>query len=467
MSSSVHLIDDAPLTRFHKKLTTFSSGGPFIDGYALSIIGIALITMTPALDLGPSEIGMVGAASLVGIFFGGGVFGWVTDKVGRHTMYILDLIALAVFSILSAFSTDIWQLVHLALPAGCCHRRRLPHRHLAACRVPAQEAPRPAARGDVRGLGHRRRRGLRGGLRPARCWPRRLALHAGQPRDLRHHHPALPPRDPRVPALAALPRPGRRGPRRHQEGLRREVRHRVPGRSNRNGSKQATFTDIFNRKFWRRTLFVSIFWTAQVIPLFAVYTFAPDLLASFGMDGDANLYGGSLLISLIFVVGGIPGLWLVERIGRRKLLLWSFGIIVVALAAPAFIPNVAPQTLFTALAIFALASGASSFLEVVYPNELFPTEIRATAVGFGTAISRVGSAASTYLMPVAIISFGAAGALLIGAGISLVGLVATFLLAPETANRSLSETTSRDGRSEDPEQTSTEPLNVELEGKLS
>jgi putative MFS transporter len=42
-------------------------------------------------------------------------------------------------------------------------------------------------------------------------------------------------------------------------------------------------------------------------------------------------------------------------------------------------------------------------------------------------------------MPVAIISFGASGALLIGAGISLVGLVATFILAPETANRSLAD----------------------------
>ncbi|MGJ9404532.1 MFS transporter [Arthrobacter sp. KK5.5] len=114
-------------------------------------------------------------------------------------------------------------------------------------------------------------------------------------------------------------------------------------------------------------------------------------------------------------------------------------MIVVALAASVFIPNVAPQALFTALAISALASGASSILEVVYPNELFPTEIRATAVGFGTAISRVGSAASTYLMPVAIIRFGASGALLIGAGISLIGLVATFILAPETANRSLSD----------------------------
>jgi putative MFS transporter len=44
-------------------------------------------------------------------------------------------------------------------------------------------------------------------------------------------------------------------------------------------------------------------------------------------------------------------------------------------------------------------------------------------------------------MPVAILSFGAAGSLLIGAAISLVGLVATFLLAPETANKSLAELT--------------------------
>ncbi len=209
------------------------------------------------------------------------------------------------------------------------------------------------------------------------------------------------------------------------------------GEDEASGKRAATFIDIFNKKFWRRTLFVSIFWTAQVIPLFAVYAFAPELLASFGLGRDANLYGGSLLISLLFVVGGIPGLWLVERIGRRKLLLWTLGIIVVALAAPAFVPGVGPKTLFTAL-----ASGAFTFLEVVYPNELFPTDIRATVVGFGTAISRVGSAASTYLMPVAIISFGALGALLIGAGISLIGLVATFILAPETANRSLADISS-------------------------
>ena len=40
MASSSGLIDDAPLTAFHKKLTLYSSGGPFIDGYAIAIIGL-------------------------------------------------------------------------------------------------------------------------------------------------------------------------------------------------------------------------------------------------------------------------------------------------------------------------------------------------------------------------------------------------------------------------------------------
>lgn len=51
MSSTGPLIDDAPLTKFHKKLTRSSSGGPFIGGFALSIIGVALITLERAMGL--------------------------------------------------------------------------------------------------------------------------------------------------------------------------------------------------------------------------------------------------------------------------------------------------------------------------------------------------------------------------------------------------------------------------------
>src|SRR5690606_12130822 len=96
-------------------------------------------------------------------------------------------------------------------------------------------------------------------------------------------------------------------------------------------------------------------------------------------------------------------------------------------------------------ALFAFASGSANFLQIVYPNELFPTEVRATAVGIGTAFSRVGSAVSTYLMPLAILNFGAAGSLAIGGVVSLVGLIATIVLAPETANPSLADTAANQG----------------------
>ncbi|WP_336711236.1 MFS transporter [Arthrobacter sp. USHLN218] len=441
MSATSNLIDDAPLTRFHKKLTFFASGGPFIDGYALSIIGIALITMTPGLDLAPAEIGLIGAASLIGIFFGGAVFGWLTDKIGRHKMYIADLIALAVFSLLNGFATEVWQVVLCRFFLGMAIGADYP----IATSLLAEFLPR-----RVRGR-------LLGATFVVWAVGAAVAYAVGfLLRDMGPDAWRIMVASPALFAIITLlcrlgtPESPRwllsRGRVDEADAVIKKVYGAQYGVSDvtQDGgaeSKQGRFSDIFRGQYWKRTLFVSIFWTAQVIPLFAVYTFAPDLLTSFGMTGDANLYGGSFLISMLFVVGGVPGLWLVEKIGRRRLLLWSFGIIAVALAIPAFIPDVHAGPLFLALAIFALASGASSFLEVVYPNELFPTEVRATAVGFGTAISRVGSAASTYLMPLAILNFGAAGSLLIGAVISAVGLIATFLLAPETANKTLHELT--------------------------
>jgi putative MFS transporter len=46
------------------------------------------------------------------------LFGYFTDRVGRQFRYIADLIALALFSILSAFAGEAWQLVILRFLLG-------------------------------------------------------------------------------------------------------------------------------------------------------------------------------------------------------------------------------------------------------------------------------------------------------------------------------------------------------------
>ena len=60
---------------------------------------------------------------------------------------------------------------------------------------------------------------------------------------------------------------------------------------------------------------------------------------------------------------------------------------------------------FTAFA-FVLAAAVN--LEFVYPPELFPTDLRASGVGVVVAGSRIGSAGSTFLLPVVASAYGTA-----------------------------------------------------------
>lgn len=53
----------------------------------------------------------VGASVFLGIFFGTILGGWLTDLVGRRAMFIIDVVAIGVFSVLSVFAADPLQLV--------------------------------------------------------------------------------------------------------------------------------------------------------------------------------------------------------------------------------------------------------------------------------------------------------------------------------------------------------------------
>ncbi|MGH3144566.1 MAG: MFS transporter, partial [Rubrobacter sp.] len=96
-------IDDAPLNGFHLRVAAYTTGGFFVDGYILGMIGISLALLAPQLGLGAVWTGLIGASALAGIFIGGLVFGWMTDKVGRQTMYVADLIVFVVASALQFF----------------------------------------------------------------------------------------------------------------------------------------------------------------------------------------------------------------------------------------------------------------------------------------------------------------------------------------------------------------------------
>ena len=165
--------DGAPLNHFHKRLVVYSSGGPFLDGYVLSVIGMALVQLTPQLGLSLFWEGMIGASALIGIFFGGFIGGWLTDKFGRQILYTIDLIAIGVFS-LAQFWVDG--------PLTLFLLRGLSHRHRFAGRIHPQKIPRAVPRHFADHVVCRRGRRLHHRRPDAAHGPGRLALAAGERR---------------------------------------------------------------------------------------------------------------------------------------------------------------------------------------------------------------------------------------------------------------------------------------------
>lgn len=64
-------LEDIPLNSFHKKLTFYSAGGPFLDGYVLSIIGVVMLQLSDSLQLTTLWQGLIASSALIGVFLGG------------------------------------------------------------------------------------------------------------------------------------------------------------------------------------------------------------------------------------------------------------------------------------------------------------------------------------------------------------------------------------------------------------
>jgi len=169
-------------------------------------------------------------------------------------------------------------------------------------------------------------------------------------------------------------------------------------------------------------------YTAQVIPYFAIGTFIPAVFEALGIRSN---YLSGAIFNVFMLLGTAFGLWLIDKITRRQFIISAFYISAVTLLALVLVNAGAVYTV-TLSAFFAFVLAASTNLDYAYLPELFPTRLRAVGVGFGTAASRVGSAFSTFMLPLCMEALGIRVALGLCVGVLLVGGVVCHAFAPET-----------------------------------
>lgn len=430
--------DKAPLNTFHKRLVIYSSGGPFLDGYVLSIIGMALVQATPQLQLNLLWEGLIGASALIGVFLGGFAGGWFTDKYGRQILYTIDLLAIGLFSLAQYWVESALLLFILRLFIGIAVGADYP----IATALLAEFAP-------------QKYRGPFVGFLLVMWFVGAAAGYIVGDLLLRTEHmdawrwmlasAALP-----TAVFLFLRRNTPESPRwLVQKGRLMEAKAVLKLVYNRDvtlselesmtpAAKPASISALFKSGYGSRMLFVTIFWTCAVVPLFAVYAFGPKIMAALGLAGNlGNL--GAAAITVLFMLGCVPPLFIINRKGRRSLLLHSFFWSGIALLLLGLFPDSSQSVTLILFSAYALATGGSQTLQFVYPNELFPTEIRASAVGLASSLSRIGAAIGTYCVPFALVHLGIGPTMLVAAVVTLVGFAVSWKMAPETKNCSLED----------------------------
>jgi MFS transporter, putative metabolite:H+ symporter len=198
--------------------------------------------------------------------------------------------------------------------------------------------------------------------------------------------------------------------------------------------KRARFRDLWTRRYAPRTVMLIVFHVFQTIALYGFTNWVPSLLVKQGITVTVSL-GYSLGIALVSPVGPLLGVLFADKAERKSQIIVC--AILVAIGGVIFGQAQNSVSIVLSGAIVTLGASVLAFNFHAYQAELYPTEIRALAVGFVYSWSRLSGILSGFLIAAVLRNFGVPAVFTLIAGSMAVVAVTIALLGPKTAMRSL------------------------------
>lgn len=429
-----------------------SSLAGFLFGFDTVVISGAERTIQELWGLSPGLHGVAMAAALYGTVLGSLVGGWPTDRWGRR----LTLIAIGLLYFLSAvwsgLAGDVWSFIVARFIGGL----GVGISTVAAPLYIAEISP-PSVRGRLagmfqfnivfgilvafvsnyflEGISNDWRWMLAAEAIPASVYtaacllipesPRWLLLQGGE--------------DNRIRALATLASIDPvAGPDELTAAADRIITASRPA-----ADARGSLADV--RRPILLAFLIAIF--NQLSGINAVLYFAPRIFEMAGLGEKAALLQ-SIGIGITNLIFTCVGLWLIDRVGRRTLLvIGSLGYIVsLGLCSWAFangVTSIVPACLFGFIAAHAVGQGAVIW---VFIAEIFPDRFRATGQAIGCGTHWVMAAALTTVFPAVVMLFPPSVVFAFFCSMMVLQLVWVLTMVPETKGVPLEELAARLGR---------------------
>jgi MFS transporter, PHS family, inorganic phosphate transporter len=430
-SADLERFDAAKVSAEHWKIMFISGMGFLTDAYDLFIIGVAMHLIQAEWHPTPLAVGLVTSTALLASAVGAIWFGRIADMLGRKRIYGYEVLVLAAGAIASAFAPNIWWLIGFRIVLGIGIGGDYPvsstlmsefagkaSRGMMVSLVFAMQAagliigPLLAAFLLVTGMSH------------DLVWRLLLAFGA-------------------VPALAVF---------RMRRNLAETPRYQLAA-ARRAGSQPMSFTEGFRTLMARRDLQVRLIGAslAWFLMDFAYYgnTVSSPLVLHAIAPADTLLVQ-TLTQLAVFAVAAVPGYMvaaaMMDRLGRKPIQLLGFAMMAASFMAMALIPGI-EKLIFAFLIIYGLSYFFTEFgpnaTTFIYPAELFPVESRTTGHGIASAAGKIGGFAGVFSFPLLLAWNGLFAAELGAAIASVLGLLVTLWMLPETKGMSLEELSER------------------------
>lgn len=457
-------LDNARMTGLHRKFWLLAGLGIMLDGFDFFIIGVANPLIREDFGISAWQTGLVSAAAIVGAIFGAAVLGPLGDKFGRRRIFKYDLWMFVAFSVACMVSPELWTLIAsrfllgiaigLDYPIAASYLAEvLPQRNRGRWLVAAFSLQAVGMLlGALVGVGvllilpevESWRIMLGFGIIPAVIiiWLRRSVPES--PRWLAqngHEAEAIEITEQLV-----------------GEKVRVSNKDRERGEPAGEGIQALYQPQLFRKDLRRRTLFTAVPWFLMDIATYGVGIFTPTLLAALALAGPNSTFiaddiaatEGTAFLDIFLVLGFLSAILLVEKLGRVRLQLIGFALMIIGLIVLGYssgLPGGGDEHIvlvFIGFAIFNFFMNAGpNATTYALPAEVFPSDVRAAGHGFAAGAAKLGAAIGVFFFPILLDEIGQSALLYSLAGVCAVAFVVTWVLRIEPAGKSLDEISGR------------------------
>ncbi|MDF2040382.1 MULTISPECIES: MFS transporter [unclassified Pantoea] len=391
-------------------------GGVFLDAYDLTTLSYGIDDVVKEFGLTPVLTGLVTSSIMIGTIVGNLVGGWLTDKYGRYSVFMADMLFFVVSAIAAGLAPNVWVLigarflmgigVGIDLPVAMAYLAefsKFSGKGNKASRLAAW-CPMWYAASSVcffiifalyfllpaEHIDWLWRASLLFGAVPALLiiavrskfmnesplWAANQGDLSGAVRILRDSYGIVAHEEQTAKAETIKATP--------------KVRIRV----------------LFQKPYLERTVVSAVMNVCISFEYTAIAFFLPSILAQFLGAGVFETISASLGLNALFAfTGGLLGMRLAWKFPSRHVAIAGFALQFIALISLALIGH--PQAtlgvvfavLLLGLWLFAEGFGPGAQL-MIYPALSYPTHIRATGVGFSRSLSGIGSALALFILPV-------------------------------------------------------------------